>query len=503
MGPGTPVPGLQFASAEGMRLLKRTRVSTGVVLWLFALSVLTQSPAALLSQAEREMTTGQYSRAESELLRQLRTDPKNGSLWFLLGVARAQLKETDPAIEAFQKALPLSAEQAPIYFNLGLLYMEKNDPAKAVEAYNRGLALDPSNVPANQNFAILLMQQGKFREAIPPLERLKESSPADVSARASLIEAYLKAGLNGKGENEIDELLSSHLVTLPQGLALAKLLAAHQETDPAQRVYEFLINTWPDSAEAHGELGLLLIEKEQFKEAARELKKAVQLDSDSEKYGLGYGEALLSSEQYPIALPFLLDAEKKFPNQLNFQYQLAVTDIGLQRFPEAISVLETLTSKRPDSGKVQFLLGGAYELEGDLQKGEDHYRSAIRLAPQEPNSYRALGALLQKQGPEHLAESTRLLRKALAIDPTDAESKIVLARCLQDQGELDEAAALLEQAVASEPALLRAHTALARLYHRQKKLTQAEQEQAIAAKLEGEKITKEWDTSVPKSTGGP
>ena len=133
-----------------MRLLKRTPVSTGV-LCLFALTVFAYLPAALLSQTEREMTAGQYARAESELLRKLGTDPRNGSLWFLLGVARAQLKETDPAIEAFQKALPLSAEKAPTYFNLGLLYMEKNDPGKAVDAYDRGLALDSFNVPANQN----------------------------------------------------------------------------------------------------------------------------------------------------------------------------------------------------------------------------------------------------------------------------------------------------------------------------------------------------------------
>ena len=468
-----------------------------------ALAMFALSPTALLGQTERGMTVGQYSRAEAELVRQLRADPKNGALWLSLGVTRAQLKELDPAIEAFEKALSLLPGKAHVYFDLGRLYIEKNDLAKAEEAYGRGLALDPSDIPANQNDAFLLMQRGAFREALIPLERLKGKKPEDVSVRATLIEAYLKAGLKNKGGNEIDELMSSHTITLSQGLELANLLVAHEEADAAQRVFESLRSTWPNSAEVHGELGLLLTEKEQFKQAARELKQAVQLDPDSEKYSKGYGEALLSAEQYPTAFRFLSDAEKKFPDQLNFQYQLAFADVGLQRFLEAISLLEALASKKPDSGKVQFLLGGAYELQGDLQKGEDHYRNAIQLAPKEPNSYRALGALLQKQGPEHLAESTRLLRKALALDPTDVETKIVLARCLEDQGELDEAAALLEQAVASEPALLRAHTALARLYHRQKKLTQAEQEQAIAAKLEGEKITKEWDISVPKSTCGP
>jgi cytochrome c-type biogenesis protein CcmH/NrfG len=503
MGARDILPGLQFAGEEEMRLLKRKLVSAAVGLCLFEPIVLAQSPVAAVSQAERDMRAGQYPRAEAELLNALKRDPQDGSLWFLLGVTRAQLKKTDPAIEAFEKALRLAPDKAPVYFDLGLLYMEKNDVSNAEEAYGRGLTLDPSNVPANQNYALLLMQRGEYREASIPLERLKKITPNDVSVRATLIEAYLKSGLKDKGENEIDELLSAHVVILPQGLALAKLLHDNQETDAAQRVLESLKSSWPNSAEAHGELGLILTEKEKFRDAAMELWRAVQLDPDSEKYSLGYGEALMSSEQYPVALPFLLGAQKRFVNQPNFPYQLAITDICLQRFSDAISVLDSLARERPDSGKVQFLLGGAYELSGELQTAEDHYRSAIRLVPQEPKYYRVLASLLQKQGPEELAESIQLLRKALALDPTDAESKIVLARCLEKQGELDEAASLLEQAVVNEPASRRAHSALAEVYRRQQKLAQAEQQQSIAAKLEEEKITKEWDIWGPKSAGGP
>ncbi len=484
-------------------MFNRKLASTAVGLCLFAPIVLAQSPVAVVSQAERDMRAGQYSRAEAELLSALRKDPQNGSLWFLLGVTRAQLKETDPAIEAFEKALPLTAEKAPVYFNLALLHMENTEPAKAEEAYGRGLALDPSNIPANQNDALLLAQQGDFRAALVPLERLKKFTPDDVSVRAALIEAYLKAGLKDKGENEIDELLSSNVVTLPQGLALAKLLRDNQEADAAQQVLESLKSSWPTTAEVHGELGLLLNEKEQYSEAAEELGQAVQLDPDSVKYSQGLGEAFISSKQYPAALQFLTGAQKRFVNQINLEYELALTDVCLQRFAEAVSILENLAREKPDSGKVQFLLGGAYELQGELQEGEDHYRNAIQLAPQEPTYYRVLASLLQKQGPEHLAESIQLLRKALALDPTDAESKIVLARCLEKQGELDEAASLLEQAVATDPASRRAHSALAELYRRQQKLAQAEQEQSIAAKLEDEKITKEWDVWGPKSAGGP
>ncbi|HVN92501.1 MAG TPA: tetratricopeptide repeat protein [Terracidiphilus sp.] len=486
-----------------MRFFKGAQVNTVVVLCLLGPLALAESTATLGQLAERDIDAGQYSRAEAELQSALKADPQNGSLWFLLGVTRAQLKKTDPAIEAFEKALPLAPEKAPVYFDLGLLYMEKNDLAKAKEAYDHGLALDPSNVPANQNYAYLLIQQGAFQEATVPLKRLEAMTPGDIPSRASLVEAYFKAGMKDQGEGEVDELLKSHLFTLPQGLALAKLLLANGETDSARQVLESLTSSWPASAEAHGELGVLLNQADKSKEAATELWQALKLEPNSERYSLEYGEALIDSQQYLVALQFLQGVQSKFADQPYFGYQLALTDICLQRFPEAISVLESLAREGADSGKVQFLLGGAYELSGELQKGEEHYRNAIQLAPQEPAYYRVLASLLQKQGPEHLAESIELLSKALALDPTDVQSKIILARCLEKQGQLDEAASLLEQAVATDPASRRAHSALAELYRRQRKLAQAEQEQSIAAKLEDQKITKDWDIWGPKSAGGP
>src|SRR6266540_1788334 len=128
---------LKFASEYGMRLVILARASTGL-LHLVAASVLAQSSATLVHQVQLEMSAGQYSRAESQVSAALTTDPKNGSLWFLLGVARAQQGKIDPAIVALETALPLAAEQAPVYFNLGVLYLQKKDLAKAQEAYGRG-----------------------------------------------------------------------------------------------------------------------------------------------------------------------------------------------------------------------------------------------------------------------------------------------------------------------------------------------------------------------------
>lgn len=481
----------EITESGGMQLDTRGQASRRALLRLFVLFVFAHTFCALLGQTQNETGGGQFSRIEADLLRALKNNPQNGSLWFSLGVARAQAKRIDSAIEAFEKALPLTPEPAPVYFDLGVLYMQKNDGARAEAAYRSGLTLYPSNAPANQNYALLLMQRGEFREATIPLERLKGLQPSEVSTRATLIEAYLKAGLKKKGEDEIDTLMTSRLATLPQGLALARLLLHDKETDAARRVLESLRDAWPNSAETHGELGLALIDEDRFNDAANGLRQAVRLDAASLKYSRGLGEALISSRQYPEALEFLQSATRKFPNQPNLQYQLAFVDVCLQRFTEAVSILDDLERETPGSARVQFLLGGAYELQGELEKGEAAYRRAILRAPEEAAYYRVLASLLQRQGAARLDEAQQLAKKAVTLDPADGESKIVLARCLEKQGRLDEAATLLQQAVGSNPDSRHAHTALAEVYRRRQKLTQAEQEQAIAGRLEDKSI-QEW-----------
>jgi tetratricopeptide (TPR) repeat protein len=463
-------------------LLPQRRTISGWLFLLFAVPVFGQSAAAPDASLS----------AEAGLLDALKADPGNGSLWFQLGVVRAQKSQIDTAIAAFEKALPLTSEPSGIYFNLGLLHLQRHDVAAAEDAYRLGLALDSSNIPANQNYAFLLMEQGKFREAVAPLIALKAASPHDVSIRASLIRAYLQSGSTVEANAEIDALKEFSIATLPQYLELAKVLLDEREPDASQRVLAAAVGLWPASAQAHGELGLLLTRRDGFDTASSELKQAVSLDPSSPKYSIAYGEVLIRSGQYPAALDFLSAARQRFAGEPKLLYQIALAHMYLLRFPEATAELEALAPTLPDSSRVKFLLAGCYEVQGDLKKAADTYRSAIQLAPHEPGAYRALGSLLEKQGAGQLEEAVRLLRKAAALDPSDGDTRVVLARCLAKQGQFEEAAALLEDAVRTHPSSRRAHSALAELYLRQRKMDRAEQEQMIAAKLEDQKM-QEWD----------
>jgi Flp pilus assembly protein TadD len=469
---------------------------------LLMLAILDQSPAPLIRQAQEDLKAGRYSRAEEEISRALEAEPRNWNLWFYLGVTRVQLKETGPAIEAFEKARLLAPQEAPAYFGLGLLYMQKGDVDKALEAYRGGLARDPNDIAANQNYALLLMGNGGFREAVEPLLRLKRIRGGDVSTRATLIEAYLKAGMKGEGKDEIDQLLTAHLATMQEEVSLAKLLIADREGEAAAEILRHTTATWPDWAEAHGELGLLLIQREQYETAVNELGRAVQLDPSSAKYSLGLGEALLRWRHDPVALQYLLAIREKFGELPIYKFQLGLAYFYLTRFPMAIQEFEDLAREKPKSSRAQYFLGGSYQAMGELRKAEECYRKAIALKPDEASYYTALASLLKKENPADLAEPVRLLAKALALNPTDQEGKLLLASCFELEGKLTEAQALLEEVVSSNPGSRNAHAALAQVYYRQERVEDAQQQKSIAAKLEADKL-KEISPWGPAELGGP
>jgi tetratricopeptide (TPR) repeat protein len=452
------------------------------------LAILSQSPDVLVRQAQEDLQAGRYSQAECEISRALQAEPRNWNLWYYLGVTRVQLKETGPAIEAFEKARLLAPQEAPAYFGLGLLYMQKGDIDKALEAYRGGLARDPTDVAANENYALLLMGKGAFREAVEPLLRLKRVRGDDVSTRATLIEAYLRARMKSEGEAEIDQLLTAHLATMQEELSLAKLLSADRETEAAEKVLKHATSTWPDSAEPHGELGLLLIQSAQYEDAVGELGRAVQLDPNSARYSLGLGEALLRWRHDPIALQFLMAVREKFGQLPAYKFQLGLAYFYLTRYPMAIQEFEDLARERPKASRVQYFLGGSYQAMGDLKKAEDGYRKAIALKPDEASYYTALASLLKKENPADLAEPHRLLEKALALNPSDQEGKLLLASCFELEGKLTDAQTLLEQLISNNPGSHNAHAALARVYFREKRVEEAEQQKSIAAKLEADKL---------------
>jgi tetratricopeptide (TPR) repeat protein len=459
--------------------------------------------APLLQRAKEDFESGRYSEAHAEVEQALELAPKDSVLWSYLGLTEYKLNNSKAAIADLEKARTLDSHNALNYFNLGMIYHHQGETAKALEDYRQGLVLSPNDPAANEGYARLLMEAHRYQEAVAPLEKLRNDSPSNYSLRLALIESYLKAGLNDKGGEEIQEFVRAPNCTTRDQLDLAKLLVENKKADAARWVFEQVIQVAPDRADAHAGLGAALEDLGRYKDASRELARAAQLSPDSAEYSLRYAEALLLSKQYPAALDFLKSVNDRFGTLPDYRYKVGLAYYGVPDYPAAIDQLEALVRDYPNLDRAHYFLGHSYSATGDLKNAEIQYRKALSLNPHDASNYAALGHVLRRDNDLRADEAIGYLEKALQLDPSDILSKEDLALCYEKRARYPEAERLMEDVIQNQPGSVSAHRMLARVCYRQGKKEQGDRESILAAKLESEQLRQRTLTNAPPPSSPP
>ena len=450
---------------------------------VLALAQASQPASVLVQQAQADFQSRKYPEARALLLQALRSDSRNPALWRYLALTDARLNQVDRAIADFQKALRLDPGNAQTYFGLGLLYVLKGNPGQAIAMYQKGLGLDPGDLSANRHYASILMGAGRFHEAIQPLQKWVEKDNRDPAAHMALVQCYVKSQMAQAAGSETRKFLALPQASTAQKLQLAKSLDQDKAANLEQGVLRNVVNTSPDSAEAHAMLGTLLANEHHFEEAGQQLWDAAKLSPDSPQYSMQFVGTLLLWKRYSTALKFLMLVKDRFGNLPEYQYKLALTYYDLAEYPRAIATLQSLAQRGPNLEMVQYYLGNCYYSQGDFTTAERYYRRAIQLDPSNSVFYVAMGQLLRRAIPPRTGEAIEALQKALKTDPSNSEAQLYLALSFEDQKEFAKAVPLLQQAIRGRPSLVAAHVALARAYYRLNRPSEGDRERAIIAHL--------------------
>jgi tetratricopeptide (TPR) repeat protein len=304
--------------------------------------------------------------------------------------------------------------------------------------------------------------------------------------RITLIDCYAKSGMRSQLAQAIQAVLDMPGLTSADCLRLAKVLLEDRQRDPAEVVLRHAIGMAPESAEAHYDLGLLLLDKSQFEDATRELGRAAQMDPQSAPYSMRLAESLILWKHFGAALEFLMAVKGRFESLSDYGYKLGLSYYGLHQFPLAIAKFEAIAREQPKLDTVQFFLGNCYGGVGDLEKAESHYRRAIELQPRNAPYYTALAQVLRNISDENTDEAITMLERALSLDGADIPSKQELGLCYIKKANYPKAQSILEEVVAKEPGLTSAHVALAQTYYKLHKKTDGDRERAMVARLQAE-----------------
>lgn len=324
---------------------------------------------------------------------------------------------------------------------------------------------------------------GKYAEAVKRLYQLKKTRPSDVSLRLALVDAYFKAGMNSHGERETQELLNSSMLSITEGELLVRILVKDKQTQTAEQALEKLVTTWPDSADAHAELGLLLSAKSQFRSAVRELGRAAQLEPDSAKYNLVLAQMLLEWHHYSTAYDFLTAIEHRFGKLPRFEYFLAFSLYGLRRDDGAIAELNKLLQEHPRYAQAYYLLGDCYIALGDRRKAVEAFKKAIQIKPNRGPYYTSLADVLRESS-YTTDQAISYAKKAVELDPSSSDAVFELALCYESNKDYARAQLLLEEITRAHPELIPPHRVLAQVYYREGKISEAERQTKIITALE-------------------
>lgn len=317
-----------------------------------------------------------------------------------------------------------------------------------------------------------------IREAL----RLKPQWETGVLLEAQLLQ---KSSGNEAARARLAEYLQAHPDALDIRLNHARLLVADRQYDQARAEFEGLLKDNPLNSEVLYAAALLALQLRDYPAAERHLERLLDLNyRDRDTVTLYLGQIAEEQKRYDDALSrydditggehYLaaktrqagvmakkgdVDGARKFLQQIKApsnqqRVQLILAEAHLLRdvgqYKEAFDVLSRALEKLPNDPDLLYDQAMIAEKLDRLDVLESSLRKLIRLRPDHPHAYNALGYSFADRN-MRLKEARELIEKAHALAPDDVFILDSMGWVLFRQGEHEAALKYLERAHAMRP----------------------------------------------------
>lgn len=205
----------------------------------------------------------------------------------------------------------------------------------------------------------------------------------------------------------------------------------------------------PQDAAALHATALLQLDRQQFRQAAETLARAVALVPDDLDAAVDLGRALGAGGRRREAEAVLDRVRQLRPEHGGVLAEDALAALARGKMDDALARMARASGSGPGIGQAHLQLADLWRQRKQAANALRHYRMAIAAHPGLAAAHANLGALLKEQG--HLAEAERSLERALSLQPELAEAAFNLAMLRVGQREWHAAANLLRGYTAARP----------------------------------------------------
>ncbi len=282
------------------------------------------------------------------------------------GIAAEKQGEHAAALAEFQKAAQLQPDFTAAWVDLGMVYMGQHDYAGAIAPLKRAVALDANIAAAQEMLGYALYAQGYAAEALPYLQRAGNDGMLGLAQlqTGDLVNAiaHLQAGLVQHPNDP--ELLSA--------MARATGVLSRETKDT-------LLQTHPESAEAHLALAADYQALQKSAEAEAEYRKALDIQPALPGAHLDLGDLYQSSRQWQKAEQEFRAEARLRPGSAEAAYRLGNALLQNGNVPAAVTELRRADTLQPDMPETLYALGKAEALDGKSAAAEKDWNRLLGL----------------------------------------------------------------------------------------------------------------------------
>jgi tetratricopeptide (TPR) repeat protein len=472
------------------------------------------------SQGLRLAQAGKLKEAELELRRAAALDPNNAGyladLGGILGMER-KLKEADLF---FGKAARLEPDNQMIRRDLAANEWQLGELRDARKDLERILGQDPGDRGSVLLLGMVEADLKDYPRAAQLLGGLPDLVQQHPQSMAALARCYYHVGETAKAKETLKNLVSHFHEPLAVFLA-GEMAEEAGDSGTAIGLYECIRDSYPDTARlayhlAHAQylagrwddcrqilsqmagagfrssqafdlLGRCDGKLAQATQSQKAFETAIELNPSSDTNYLDLADMLAHRQSRDAAIEVMESCVKALPRSFGCYEEKGTIEESQHYYKQAVSSFERAVQLSPSSANAEFGLANSLAGLGHRSEADADYSRAIRRNPHRADFYREYAqSLLTEAGRNNTAPERRaaaLLDRAIELDSSDAESRLLLGELLLNEGKIRSAVALLRAAARLNPPNARPHYLLWRAYRTLRRPNDAAREMAAFKQL--------------------
>ncbi|MDX6303181.1 MAG: hypothetical protein QOI77_150 [Blastocatellia bacterium] len=294
-------------------------------------------------------------------------------------------------------------------------------------------------------------------------------SPQDGLRRHSeAAEAQRRAGNSVLAEKE-------YTAVLAEGYGkLGKIYAAEKKYQQAISSLESAILYQPDSQEVLIDLAIAQFDAEQYEKALKPLTKALSMNAQNAGAHQMLGKSYFMLGDFPKSESELEAALKITPKDYDISYTLSLAYLKQHRLPPAQHIFESMLEQLGNRPQLRVVFGRAYRETGYLTEAIEEFKKAVALDAHFPRAHYYLGlTYLLRDGASRLSDAEQEFKIELASNPDEFFANYYLGIVYLMDRKWEPAISLLRKAVLIQPANADPYFHLAQAYQATEKYLDA------------------------------